>query len=99
MPKSTATEKLLKPKEVSELTGLSLSTIYAGLCETNTLRRIKLRSTAKGRATLRFYESDVRLWIAKRVETAQPEPVKQPRRITAADRLIDLAQYKRSRER
>lgn len=98
MAKKLSPETLLTVAQVSELTGLSLSTIYEGRCETDALKRIKLRSNAKGRATLRFYLSDVTAWIAGRVEAAKPEPTKL-KRITAADRVIDLATYKQSRER
>jgi len=83
--------------EVVALTGLGKSTIYAGLCETHKLKRVVFQKSPTARKTIRFVLSDVQQWIAARSADAKPQRSKL-QRITAQDRIIDLAQYKRSRQ-
>lgn len=90
-------EKLLTVAQASDLTGLSKSTLYAGLLGTDKLRRIELRTNAKGRATIRFYESDLREWIKTQISTASPKTRRANRRRTQADQVIDLLQWKQKR--
>ena len=55
-------EKLLTIKEVSEITGIAVKTLYVRGGGTKTLPRIKLGHS------LRWRESDVRDWINRNVE-------------------------------
>ena len=98
MARKTLDDRLLTVAEVARLTGFGKSTIYAGLCDTHKLKRIQFRSSPKARPTIRFYESDVVAWLRTHIATAEPE-IPKPKRTTAADRVVDLLQFKRSRER
>lgn len=97
MPKRPA-EKFLTVAEVSELIAVSEAAIYEGLCETHEMKRIRLKSKGKGRPVIRFYLSDVTAWMNKRIQAAQPEAPRQ-KHTKATDRVIELAAFKRSRER
>jgi len=55
-------DKLLTIKEVSEITGIAVKTIYIRGGGTSTLPRIKLGGQ------VRFREADVRDWINRHVE-------------------------------
>ena len=97
MPKQPP-EKFLSVTEVAEMLAISETAIYEGLCETHELKRIRLRSKGKERPTIRFYLSDVLAWMNKRIQAAQPETPRQKRK-QASEGVVDLASFKRSRER
>ncbi len=90
-------EKFLSVAQVAEMLAMSEAAIYGGLCETHELKRIRLRSKGKGRATIRFYLSDVTDWMNKRIRSAQPDIPRQ-KRGQARDRVIDMARFKQTRK-
>ena len=64
-------DRLLTIEEVSQLVGLSVTTIRNKRCQTNELIRIELKDEGSKKATLRFSHNDVQAWIEKRTQAAQ----------------------------
>ena len=64
-------DRLLTIYEVSNLIGLSVTTIYNQRCETGELARIELKDDGSKKVTLRFSHNDVQAWIEKRKQAAQ----------------------------
>ncbi len=72
-------DRLLTIEEVSQLVGLSPTTIRNKRCETGELARIELKDDGSKKVTLRFSHNDVQAWIEKRKQAAM-----QKRAATAA---------------
>lgn len=82
-------DKLLTVRQVSELIGFSISTVYSGECGTNELVRIKFRQAGKARPAIRFSYLNVQGWIAKHKTEAEAQQrqaaAKQQSTLTRAD--------------
>lgn len=93
-------EKLLTVNEVAELTGLSKSTLYAGLLGTDQLKRVLFQTTPTSRVTLRFVESDVLAWLDRKLNPPVVV-VEAPKRrrgvITEDQRIVDMFRWKEER--
>ena len=63
-------DRLLTIEEVSQLVGLSVTTIRNQRCQTNELIRIELKDEGSKKVTLRFSHNDVQAWIEKRTQAA-----------------------------
>ncbi len=72
--------RLLRVKEVAELLGVSVSTVYAQRAGTERLTRIKT-----GRRLLRWSEAEVLALIEKQIEEAKVVPVQKSRRQPPVD--------------
>lgn len=95
-------EKLLTVNEVAQMTGLSKSSLYAGLLGTNQLKRVRFQTTPTSRATIRFIEDDVLAWLEAKLNPPVIEPTtvpltdrKRKQRITDSDRVVSLLQWKK----
>lgn len=64
-------DRLLTIEEVSNLIGLSPTTIRNKRCQTGELIRIELKDEHSKKITLRFSSNDVQAWIEKRKQAAQ----------------------------
>lgn len=90
-----AQDRWITAKEVSELTGLSLSTIYAGRCETDKLKRMELRTSPRQkRSSIRFSLLDVLAWQQARIQ-ASTSATNRRRKASAC--VIDLAKFKQEK--
>lgn len=96
---SREADQWISAKQVKQMTGLSLTTIYEGRCETDKLKRIILRThPAQKRATIRFSLQSVMAWLHVREQASTlEESQSKKRRISASDRVIELARYKREK--